>query len=81
LKEGEYLQITVEDAGQVTGFISRYGDGGSDKGEFVDQFFKGLVLRAGLECFVPRVRFFILLSFCNRLKKAHGFEVHTGYTP
>jgi hypothetical protein len=40
LKEGEYLQITVEDGGQVTGFISRYDDGGSEKGTFVDQFFK-----------------------------------------
>src|ERR1700691_1455222 len=40
LKEGEYLQITVEDAGQVTGFISRYDEGGSEKGTFVDQFFK-----------------------------------------
>jgi hypothetical protein len=40
LKEGEYVQVTVEDAGQVTGFISRYGDSGSDKGAFVDQFFK-----------------------------------------
>jgi len=40
LKEGEYVQLTVEDAGQVTGFISRYDDGGSEKGTFVDQFFK-----------------------------------------
>lgn len=40
LKEGEYVQITVEDAGQVTGFISRYGDGGNEKSAFVDQFFK-----------------------------------------
>jgi hypothetical protein len=40
LKEGEYLQITVEDAGQVTGFISRFDEGGSEKGNFVDQFFK-----------------------------------------
>jgi hypothetical protein len=40
LKEGEYVQVTVEDAGQVTGFISRYGDSGSGKGAFVDQFFK-----------------------------------------
>jgi hypothetical protein len=40
LKEGEYLQITVEDAGQVTGFISRYDEGGSEKGTFLDQFFK-----------------------------------------
>src|ERR1700678_1727236 len=40
LKEGEYVQLTVEDAGQVTGFISRYSDAGSEKGTFVDQFFK-----------------------------------------
>jgi hypothetical protein len=40
LKEGELVQLTVEDAGLVTGFISRYGDGGSDKGAFLDQFFK-----------------------------------------
>src|SRR5271166_4965219 len=40
LKEGEYVQLTVEDAGQVTGFISRYDSGGREKGTFVDQFFK-----------------------------------------
>jgi hypothetical protein len=40
LKEGEYVQLTVEDAGQVTGFISRYDEGASEKGTFVDQFFK-----------------------------------------
>jgi len=40
VKEGEYVQLTVEDAGQVTGFISRYDEGGSEKGTFVDQFFK-----------------------------------------
>jgi hypothetical protein len=40
LKEGEFLQITIEDEGRVTGFISRFGDGESDKGAFLDQFFK-----------------------------------------
>jgi len=40
LKEGEYVQLTVEDAGQVTGFISRYDDSTGEKGTFVDQFFK-----------------------------------------
>jgi hypothetical protein len=39
-KEGEFLQITVEDAGRVTGFVSRYGDGESDQGAFLNQFFK-----------------------------------------
>jgi hypothetical protein len=40
LKEGEFVQLTVEDSGQITGFVSRYGDGDSDKGAFLDQFFK-----------------------------------------
>src|SRR5437588_10507151 len=40
LKEGEFVQVTVEDKDHVTGFVSRYGDGQSDKGAFLDQFFK-----------------------------------------
>jgi hypothetical protein len=40
LKEGEFVQVTVEDAGRVTGFVSRYGDLDSDQGAFLDQFFK-----------------------------------------
>ncbi len=40
LREGEFVQITVEDAGHVTGFVSRYGDSVSDQGAFLDHFFK-----------------------------------------
>src|ERR1700739_520621 len=40
LKEGEFVQVSVEDAGRVTGFVSRFGDLDSDKGAFLDQFFK-----------------------------------------
>ena len=40
LKEGEFMQITIEDKGNVSGFISRFGDSESDKGTFIDQFFK-----------------------------------------
>jgi hypothetical protein len=40
LQDGEFVQITVEDQGRVTGFISRYGDGESDQGQFLDLFFK-----------------------------------------
>jgi len=40
LREGEFVQVTVEDAGRVTGFVSRYGDLESDKGTFLDHFFK-----------------------------------------
>ena len=38
LKEGEFVQITVED-GRLSGFISRYGDSESDQGAFLNQFF------------------------------------------
>ena len=38
LREGEFVQLTVED-GQLSGFVSRFGDSDSDKGQFIDQFF------------------------------------------
>ena len=40
LQEGEFVQLTVEDDGRVTGFVSRYGEAESDRGAFLDQFFK-----------------------------------------
>lgn len=40
LKDGEFMQITLEDKGKVSGFISRYGDSETDKGTFLDQFIK-----------------------------------------
>ena len=40
LRDGEFVQLTVEEQGRLTGFISRYGDLESDRGEFLDLFFK-----------------------------------------
>lgn len=40
LKDGEFVQITIEENGKVSGFISRFGDSGTDKGTFLDQFLK-----------------------------------------
>jgi hypothetical protein len=40
LREGEFIQVTVEEAGRVSGFISRFGDSENDKNEFLDQFFE-----------------------------------------
>jgi hypothetical protein len=40
LRDGEFVQLTVEEEGHVTGFISCYGDTESDRGEFLDLFFK-----------------------------------------
>lgn len=38
LREGEFVQLSLED-GQLTGFISRFGDTDDDKGTFIDHFF------------------------------------------
>src|SRR5215475_2651062 len=38
LREGEFIQITIEEKGNVSGFISRFGDTESDKKTFLDQF-------------------------------------------
>jgi hypothetical protein len=40
LREGEFIQVTVEEQGKVSGFISRFGDSDTDKNEFLDQFFE-----------------------------------------
>ena len=40
LRDGEFVQLTIEDEGRVTGFVSRFGDLESDRGAFLDQFFK-----------------------------------------
>jgi hypothetical protein len=40
LREAEYVQLSVEDQNKVSGYISRFGDGESDKGAFLTQFFK-----------------------------------------
>jgi hypothetical protein len=40
LKDGEFLQIGIDDKGAVSGYISRFGDSDSDSGTFLNQFFK-----------------------------------------
>jgi len=40
LRDGEFVQVNLEDHGKVTGFVSRYGDSESDRGVFLDHFFK-----------------------------------------
>ena len=40
LRDGEFVPISAEDQGKVSGFISRYGDSDSDKDTFLDQFFE-----------------------------------------
>jgi hypothetical protein len=72
LRDGEFVQITVEDAGRVTGFISRYGDGDSDKGAFLDQFFKSGKLEGNNLTFNTEIVHGVSFDFKGSVERGTG---------
>ena len=72
LKEGEFVQVTVEDDGRVTGFISRYGNGESDKGAFLDQFFKSGKLEANTLTFTTEIVHGVAFDFKGSVERGQG---------
>ena len=72
LKEGEFVQVTVEEAGRVTGFVSRYGDLDSDKGAFLDQFFKTGKLEGNALTFTTEVVHGTSFEFKGAIERGEG---------
>src|SRR5579872_4145160 len=72
LKDGEFVQITVEDGGRVTGFVSRYGDGESDRGAFLDQFFKEGKLDADKISFTTQTVHGVWFDFHGTVGRGEG---------
>ena len=72
LKEGEFVQVSVEDAGHVTGFISRYGDGESDNGVFLDQFFKTGKLEGNNLTFTTQLVHGVTFDFKGTIGRGEG---------
>jgi hypothetical protein len=72
LKEGEFVQVTVEDGGSVTGFISRFGDGESDKGAFLDQFFKSGKLDGNKLNFTTEMVHGVAFEFHGSIERGDG---------
>jgi hypothetical protein len=72
LKEGEFVQITVEDEGRVTGFVSRYGDGESDKGAFLDQYFRSGNLEGNKLTFVTEIVHAVWFDFKGTVERGEG---------
>jgi len=72
LKDGEFVQLTVEDGGSVTGFISRFGDGESDKGAFLDQFFKTGKLDGSKLSFTTEVVHGVAFDFQGSVERGEG---------
>jgi len=71
-KEGEFVQVTVEDEGRVTGFISRFGDGESDKGAFLDQFFKSGKLDGNQLSFTTEIVHGVSFEFKGTIERGEG---------
>jgi len=72
LKEGEFVQLTVEDGGSITGFISRFGDGDSDKGAFLDQFFKTGKLEGNKLSFMTEIVHGVAFGFQGSVERGEG---------
>ena len=72
MAEGEFAQLTVEDAGHVTGFISRYGDEESDKGAFPDQFFKSGKLDGNRLSFTTETVHGVWFDFKGTVERGEG---------
>lgn len=72
LREGEFVQVTVEDAGRVTGFVSRYGDLDSDRGAFLDHFFKTGKLDGNKLTFTTEVVHGTSFEFSGTVERGEG---------
>ena len=74
LKEGEFVQLTVED-GTLSGFVSRFGDTESDKGEFIDQFFDKASLEGSRLSFKTKTVHAVWYEFDGTISVAPGKKV------
>src|ERR1700674_4441101 len=72
LQEGEFVQLTVEDRGQVSGFISRYGDQQGDHRAFVDHFFKQSKLDGKNLAFTTEIAENVFYSFKGTIERVEG---------
>jgi len=72
LKDGEFVQITVEDEGRVTGFVSRYGEGQSDKGAFLDQYFRSGKLDGNQLTFTTETVHAVWFDFKGSVERGEG---------
>jgi hypothetical protein len=71
LKDGEFLQITLED-GELSGFVSRFGDSESDRGQFIDQFFDKGTLKNDHLTFTTKTVHGVWYSFDGSIAKQPG---------
>ncbi len=73
LRDGEFVQLTVEEQGRVSGFVSRYGDLESDRGAFLDHFFKpGSKLEGNKLTFTTETVHGVWFEFHGTIERGEG---------
>jgi len=72
LKEGEFVQVNVQQQGRVTGFVSRYGDAESDRGVFLDHFFKEGKLEGNQLTFTTETVHGVSFEFRGTVERGEG---------
>ena len=72
LRDGEFVQVTVEDHGRVTGFVSRFGDSESDRGVFLDHFFKSGKLDGNQLAFTTDTVHGVSFEFQGTVERGEG---------
>jgi len=72
LKDGEFVQLSIEDDGSVTGFVSRYGDLESDRDTFLDQFFKQAKLDSNKLSFTTQTVHGVWFEFGGTVERGEG---------
>jgi hypothetical protein len=72
LYEGEFVQLTVEDDGRVTGFVSRFEQLNGDKGAFLDQFFQSAKLNGNALIFTTKIVQGVSFDFKGTVERGEG---------
>ena len=72
LQDGELLQLNIEDEGKVTGFIQRLGDTETDRGLFLDHFFKEAKLDGKNLTFSTKVVHGVSYEFKGTVERGDG---------
>ena|ERR1700722_5484993 len=72
LKEGEFVQISVEEEGKVTGFLSRYGEAESGNGPFLEQYFRSGKLDGSKLTFITETKQLEWFEFKGTIERGDG---------
>jgi hypothetical protein len=71
-REGEFIQLTIDEKSGVSGFISRFGDSENDRGVFLNQFFKSGKLSGNKLDFTTEIVHGISFSFDGTAERGPG---------